>query len=135
MDPYSSNTNAINTNNAPLRPDRIGPNSFAIPGCPASDPICSNPANVGRFGNSGVNILEGPKLVDFDLSLMKDFRLNERFTLQFRGTATNVFNHPNFGLPGNDISSPGTYDVITSTTSEVYGQQSRFIDFMLRLRF
>ena len=133
--PDTSNTNAINTNNAPLRPDRIGPNLFAIPGCTASNPLCSNPVNVGRFGNSGVNVLEGPNLVDFDLSLMKDFHLTERFTLQLRGTATNVFNHPNFGLPANDISSPGTYGAITSTTSEVYGQQSRFVDFMLRLQF
>ena len=82
-----------------------------------------------------MNVLEGPKLVDFDLALMKDFHLTERFTLQFRGTASNVFNHPNFGIPGNNISSPGTFGVITSTAFEVYGQQSRFIDFMLRLQF
>jgi hypothetical protein len=132
--PDSSNTNAINTNNAPLRPDRIG-NTFVIPGCSASDPLCPNPVDVGRFGNSGVNVLEAPGLVDVDLSLMKDFRVTERFTLQFRGTATNVFNHPNFGTPGNDISSPGTYGVVTSTTFDLYGQQSRSIDFMLRLRF
>ena len=132
--PDTSNTDAIDTNNAPLRPDRIG-NTFVIPGCPASSPLCPNPVNVGRFGNSGVNVLQGPKLVDFDLSLMKDFHLTERFILQFRGTATNVFNHPNFGIPGNDISSPGTFGAITSTTFDLYGQQSRFVDFMLRLQF
>ncbi|MEO7143047.1 MAG: hypothetical protein ABI165_06030 [Bryobacteraceae bacterium] len=132
--PDTSNTNAINTNNAPLRPDRIG-NTFVIPGCPVSDPLCPNPINVGRFGNSGVNVLERPKLVDFDLSLMKDFHLTERFIPQFRGTATNVFNHPNLGIPGNDISSPGTFGAVTSTTFDLYGQQSRFVDFMLRLQF
>lgn len=133
--PDTSNTNALNTNNVQLRPDRTGPTSFAIPGCPANDPICSNPQNVGRFGNSGVNVLQGPHLIDFDLSLMKDFHITERFNLEFRGTATNVFNHPNFSNPAADISSPGTFGISTSTAYELYGQQSRFVDFMLRLRF
>jgi hypothetical protein len=46
-----------------------------------------------------------------------------------------VFNHPNFGNPGSDISAPGSYGVITSTAFDLYGQQSRCIDFMMRLRF
>ena len=141
-----------NTNNFGGRPDVIAgvsavpsagqtighwlnPAAFKIPGCPNTNPLCSNPANIGRFGNAGVNTLEGPGLTDFDLSLMKDFHLTERFTMQFRATATNVFNHPNFGIPGSDISSPGTYGVVTSTAFDLYGQQSRFIDFMLRLQF
>lgn len=66
---------------------------------------------------------------------MKDFRLTERFNLQFRATATNVFNHPNFGIPGSDISAPGSYGVITSTAFDLNGQQSRSIDFMMRLSF
>jgi Carboxypeptidase regulatory-like domain len=141
-----------NTNNFGGRPDAIAgvrpvpasgqsisnwlnPGAFKVPGCPNSDPLCSSPADIGRFGNAGVNTLAGPGLTDFDLSLMKDFHLTERFTLQFRATATNVFNHPNFGLPASDISSPGTYGTITSTAFDLYGQQSRFIDFMLRLQF
>jgi hypothetical protein len=114
----------------------LNPAAFKIPGCPDSTPLCSNPANIGRFGNAGVSSLEGPPLTDFDLSLMKDFRVSERFTLQFRATATNVFNHPNFGQPAADISAgPGNYGVITGTAFDLQGQQSRFIDFMLRLRF
>jgi hypothetical protein len=66
---------------------------------------------------------------------MKDFPITERFNLEFRGTATNVFNHPNFSNPAADISSPGTFGISTSTSYELYGQQSRFVDFMLRLRF
>jgi len=66
---------------------------------------------------------------------LKDFHLNERFILQFRATASNVFNHPNFGTPGSDISAPGSYGAVTSTAYDLYGQQSRFIDFMMRLRF
>jgi hypothetical protein len=113
----------------------LNPAAFKIPGCPDNDTLCSNPVNVGRFGNAGVNTLEGPRLADVDLSLMKDFHLNERFILQFRATASNVFNHPNFGTPGSDISAPGSYGAVTSTAYDLYGQQSRFIDFMMRLRF
>jgi hypothetical protein len=141
-----------NTNNPGGRPDAVpgvspvpssgqsinqwlNPAAFKIPGCPDATPLCPNPADIGRFGNAGVNTLVGPRLVDVDLSLMKDFHLTERFTLQFRTTATNVFNHPNFGLPAAVISSPGTYGTVTSTAFDLYGQQSRFIDFMLRLEF
>ena len=141
-----------NTNNPGGRPDVVAGVSpypaqrtmsqwlnsaaFKIPGCPDATPLCSNPADVGRFGNSGVNTLEGPSLTDFDLSLMKDFHINERFTLQFRASATNVFNHPNLGLPDSDISDgPGNYGAISSTAMDLQGQQSRFIDFMLRVVF
>ena len=31
-----------------------------MPGCPDNNPVCDNPANVGRFGNAGVNILSTP---------------------------------------------------------------------------
>ncbi|MGH9469014.1 MAG: TonB-dependent receptor [Terriglobia bacterium] len=152
LTPSFDSVDTSNTNNPGGRPDAIAgvspapssgqninnwlnPAAFKVPGCPNADPLCSPLVNIGRFGNAGVNTLEGPGLTDFDLSLMKDFHLTERFTLQFRATATNVFNHPNFGAPASDISSAGTYGSITSTTFDLYGQQSRFIDFMLRLEF
>jgi hypothetical protein len=109
--------------------------AFAIPGCPPSAPVCTNPVNVGRFGNSGVNILRGPKAINFDFSAMKDFRINERMRAQFRLLATNIFNHPNFSNPAANISSPGTVGQITSTFSEQIGEDARQIHFSLRLMF
>lgn len=133
--PSFSGFDPSNTNSFGGRPDRIGPTTFAIPGCPAANPVCSNPANVGRFGNSGRNVLQAQGFTDFDLSLMKDFSLSERFALQLRATATDAFNHPNFGIPASNISSPGTYGRVTSTYAELLGQNARQIDFMLRLQF
>ncbi len=133
--PSFSGFDPSNTNSFSGRPDRTGPATFAIPGCPVANPLCPNPANVGRFGNAGRNILKGPGFTDFDLSLMKDFSLTERFVLQFRATATDVFNHANFGIPASNISSPGTYGRVTSTFAELLGQNARQIDFMLRLQF
>lgn len=132
--PTFDSTDPSNTNNFGGRPDRIG-NAFVIPGCPVSDPRCSNPANVGRFGNCGVNVLEGPTFIDADFSLMKNFHLTERVGLQFRTTMTNVFNHPNFGIPAADIESPGTFGKVTSTVSPLLGQNARQVDLMLRVNF
>jgi len=59
-----------------------------------------------RFGDAGRNILIGPGLKNWDLSLMKYFQLSERFKLQFRGEFYNAFNTPPLGLPGSFVGSP-----------------------------
>src|SRR5207247_3479416 len=94
-----------------IRPDRIGSGqlssgesinnffdaaAFTVPGCPGAAPLCTNPANLGRFGNSGVNILRGPDLVVLDFAASKSFNITERVRLQFRVLGSNIFNHPNF---------------------------------------
>jgi hypothetical protein len=59
----------------------------------------------GTFGNSGRNILRGDGLNNVDLSLFKNERLSERFTLQFRTEWFNAFNHTQFGpFPGTSFS-------------------------------
>ncbi len=60
----------------------------------------------GQFGTAGRNIVQGPGLVEWDFSLFKDFPIRESKTLQFRVECFNLLNHPNFGLPVNDINSP-----------------------------
>jgi hypothetical protein len=77
-----SNTNSFGPSSSFIaRPDVIGnpglssgqsitnwfnAGAFAIPGCPASTPVCAKPAPVGRFGNAGVNILQGPGVINWD---------------------------------------------------------------------
>lgn len=51
------------------------------------------------IGNLGRNTLIGPKLVDFDFSLIKQFILGEQRRLDFRTEVFNIFNHPNFAVP------------------------------------
>lgn len=58
------------------------------------------------FGNEGRNVVEGPGLDVWDFSALKNFKVTESKTLQFRAEFFNVFNHANYGLPNNDISSP-----------------------------
>ncbi|HTV58845.1 MAG TPA: carboxypeptidase-like regulatory domain-containing protein [Verrucomicrobiae bacterium] len=88
----------------------------------------------GTYGSVGRNSLEGPGLVETDLSLAKQFKLSERFNLQFRSEFFNVFNHANFNAPNPVVyaSATGgpspTAGVITSTSTT-----SRQIQFGLKL--
>lgn len=142
-----------NTNTIGGRPDRIAGAplypahqtidnwynvaAFRVPGCPDNNPVCDEPANIGRFGNAGVNILSTPAMKNIDLALMKEFRTTERSTLRFQTTWSNAFNHPNFGYPDPDISSTDTAGVITSTNGNYLSgsSTSRVINFSLRFQF
>ena len=60
------------------------------------------------FGNAGRNSLIGPLLNQINMGIFKNTRIKERFTLQLRLEAFNVFNHPNPGY-GLD-SAPATFN-------------------------
>lgn len=55
-------------------------------------------------GNSGRNILDGPRTVFANTTLFKNFRLAERRSLQARWETFNIFNHPNFVLPNQNYN-------------------------------
>ena len=59
------------------------------------------------FGNSGREILRAPGVTNLDFGVTRDFIFHERFRLQVRGEAFNLFNHPNLGLPAASIGAPG----------------------------
>jgi hypothetical protein len=116
--------------------DWFNASAFAVPGCPASTPLCSNPANVGRFGNSGWNYLVGPPLRNLDFGLSKDFKPIERVTLRFTMTMVDALNHPSFTNPSANISAPTSVGVISGTRGALLGEPTaRNIDFVLRLMF
>jgi outer membrane receptor protein involved in Fe transport len=58
----------------------------------------NNCAN-GTFGNSGRNLMFGPRQFNTDAGIMKNWQLAERMNLQFRWEAFNATNHPNFANP------------------------------------
>ena len=68
------------------------------------------------FGNSGLNILEGPGRNLHHMSLAKTFRFTERFSFDLMGAATNLFNHPHFAFPNTNVSVPSG-GVITTAYS------------------
>jgi hypothetical protein len=67
----------------------------------------------GDYGNSSRNIIRMPGVANWDLSLLKSFTLPERISLQFRFESFNAFNHPEFGLPNQSVTS-GTFGTIST---------------------
>src|SRR6267143_564214 len=71
-------------------------------------------APIGRFGNSGVGIIQGPGRWQFDMSLVKTVPLwGERVKANLFVLGTNLFNHPNLGDPALDITAPAQAGQIT----------------------
>jgi hypothetical protein len=114
---YDSANVALQASSPPIsgyfasRPDLIGdPNTgpHTVTQWISRSPFVRlNPiTQAGQFGNAGRNIARGPGSSDVDLSLMKNFRVTERTSLQFRAESFNIANHPNFGLPISDLASP-----------------------------
>ncbi len=58
------------------------------------------------FGNAGRNILRNPFFTNFDMGLFKDIPVGEKFHLQFRAEAFNVFNIANLNVAGQ-TATPG----------------------------
>jgi hypothetical protein len=69
---------------------------------------------VNRFGNLGRNVVVGPAFHNTDLSLIKNTALPRNMRLQCRVDVFDLWNHPNFGPPGNIVGSP-TFGRITRT--------------------
>lgn len=57
------------------------------------------------FGNSGTGLITGPNSFNVDMSLIRNFKLTERFGLNFRAEAFNFLNHTNFGSPNVSIGT------------------------------
>src|SRR5579885_47588 len=115
--PFSLTLNQGVNHGAPSWPDRICSGTLANP-----DPshwfntACFVAPPPDTYGNVARGVLRGPGLVDFDVSLAKNPKIRERFTLQFRADAFNLFNTPSFSVAGINtaIGSP-TAGRITST--------------------
>jgi hypothetical protein len=68
------------------------------------NPAAFRNAAPGTFGQIGRNAFYGPGYVNFDFSLFKEFHIFERQKIQFRSEFFNLFNHPNFFNPSNNVN-------------------------------
>lgn len=83
----------------------INPAAFATP-----------PNNIGRFGDDPVGNVVGPGTQAINLSLYRSFKLRERLALRLGVAASNLFNHPNYGVP-NLILGTAPFGTISSLQS------------------
>lgn len=67
----------------------------------------------GQFGNAKLDSVIGPGIINLDFGLARNFHLWQEKELELRGSAFNLFNHPNFARPGATVGTP-TYGKITS---------------------
>jgi hypothetical protein len=80
------------------RPDVVAGQSAAGPKTVAqwfNTAAFSKPAP-GFFGNAGRNLVRGPGIHTWDVSMFKNFRFHETWSFQLRGEAFNIANNANF---------------------------------------
>lgn len=144
LTPYYTGSNDPSGTNAPNRggsphPDRLPLSACA--GLPTSDARAFQgncfyygwDDGIGRFGNSGEGIVQGPGTIVWNTGLAKNFLLMEALKLHFEATATNSLNHPNLGAPAMSVgrSSFGTI----SSLQGPEGAGARVLQLALRLDF
>jgi len=125
-------------------------------------PTLGNPAAFAAprgltFGDAGRNLLNNPARWNFDMTLMKVFKVKEGTSLEFRSEVFNVFNHtqfrvydpsPNFGNRANNTVScygvqafnaagDGQTDCLTGNAflHPVNAHRPRTMQFALKLSF
>ncbi len=81
-------------------------------------------AAVGSYGNSGRNNLQGPGVINLDISLRKRFTIAEGHSVDFRVDFFNLPNHPNFGLPRRRSATDRRLGRITGARAGRIGQFS-----------
>jgi hypothetical protein len=94
---------------------------------------------IGTFGDTGKNILRGPRYFDADLAAVKNAKITERLSMEFRAEFFNAFNNVNFGRPDGNLLDT-TYGQITGlaggSAANTYGTaQPRIIQFALKMSF
>ncbi|MGA8270166.1 MAG: carboxypeptidase-like regulatory domain-containing protein [Candidatus Sulfotelmatobacter sp.] len=105
---------------------------------PALTETLSNGVTVGELGTAPRAPVYGPRFVNTDFSILKDFPLpfREAMKLQFRAEFFNLLNHAQFYLNGfadtgeQDINTPSSFGVVNNTVNN-----PRLIQFALRLNF
>jgi hypothetical protein len=128
----TSNSTLNGTPNS-VRPDLVGPIRIIGSVDQWFDPTAF--VAVNRFGTLGRNVVIGPAFHNTDFSIIKVVTMSERYRLQLRADVFNLFNHPNFGPPGNVVGSP-TFGKISRTrlpTGEA--GSSRQIQLAMKLSF
>ena len=116
--------------------------SAELPQCPAigSNPLqCNFPTSMTHR-----NAFRMPGVWNFNFGVYKDFKLTERFGLQFRTEMYNAFNHSNFyvltGGNGGNADVSGLNGFIqgkkgTDLDPGGFINERRFIQFALKLKF
>jgi hypothetical protein len=118
---------------APLRANRVGRGTLSHSGqnrnqmaqkwfdtsaytVPAYvNPSVSSPAQ--QFGTAGIGTVIGPSFSEYDMTLVKRLQIKERFTLQLRVDAFDIFNIPMLGNPDTNVADPTFGQILTANST------------------
>jgi hypothetical protein len=133
-------------------PVNVGPNLFnamSVP-LPASFAPLNPTLGISDFGPypagmSARNAFRGPGAWNFDMAATKNFKLTERFALEFRAEGYDIFNHHNYYVNTTTLyySGPTTMPINVTELKGGLGSlatggnhdERRFGQFALRLKF
>jgi len=112
----------------------------AAPGLPGEGTRFSGvpcTANGGAWCNNGEmvrNTLIGPGFFNTDLGFAKSFKINERAAVKLEGNFFNMFNHPNFQTPSNNLAA-GNFGESTATYNNQQTGGPRITQLAVRFDF
>jgi hypothetical protein len=69
------------------------------------DPLAFAPVTTASFGTAGFDVVRGPGTFNLDAGIFREFAVNDRWRVQFRGEALNATNTPHFANPGANVSN------------------------------
>lgn len=122
-----SNTNVAGRG-ATLRPDVVSKNFYTGQSRQQYFNLAAfapTPTNAGRFGNSGVGILQGPGTIAASFGTAKQIQFTERVHLRFEASFTNALNHTNFAPPATQIDNKTSFGALsTAQTAENAGNRT-----------
>jgi hypothetical protein len=90
---------------------------------------CAGSGGATGFGDSGIGAIMGPGQHNWDISLIKNTRITEGTSIQFRTEFYNVWNHPQFNPPVNDASNAFFGGIFSSSVPP------RILQFALKFQF
>ena len=116
--PVLQGTLGVDPSKPVLNPAAFGipilqPGQNGVPPCDSSN-VCD--IYETGFGTASRNIFVGPFQSRVDVGIGKNFKISERFRLRFDVQAFNIFNHPSFDTPNNNVeynpffADPPTYN-------------------------
>jgi Carboxypeptidase regulatory-like domain/TonB dependent receptor len=104
LNPFYIASDFANTG-TPNRPNIVAGQSISLPSSERTADHWFNTAAFSApapftFGDAGRNIIPGPGNEDTDIAVQRRFSITERMKFQLRAEGFNIFNHPNYGIPG-----------------------------------
>ena len=138
---------SLNAPGSSQRANQVLPNVQIFGGtAPYFNPLAFAQPTCACFGTSGFNNMRGPFVFEWDQSLFRQFRLGERFGLEFRAEGFNMTNSPHFANPAANVSvlqltpagqvaNLNGFGVISTVNTNGHDFDERYFRLGLRLSF